>query len=295
MDSIRSKCTTCQPGGSGRLSKAIRLWTGFGIKTSLAEIVPLNWLMWNYWSDLSLDADCALFMWAQILSHTHALPNYHQQTPPPFLFPSFSPFLFHAHTHIQMQPHERHAIHKAEVYPQTYCQWPRKLSCITRRSSNSFKVKWLHQSWLLRSPAIKIKDFQRNDQLWHVSFVLIGSNNMMSTVNTLFHSLVSVNMWNIQKFKSVEGKALHSYILQAVFSHALQKCVTRKNICFNYITTHQFHSLWIGAGEGLLRWKQRTCHTYSRQERRFDWPPMTLMQRAFTLQAWYRSESMGHF
>lgn len=37
MDSIRSKCTTCQPGGSGRLSKAIRLWTGFGIQTSPAE------------------------------------------------------------------------------------------------------------------------------------------------------------------------------------------------------------------------------------------------------------------
>lgn len=42
MDSIRSKCTTCQPGGSGRLSKAIRLWTGFGIKTLLADDWPIK-------------------------------------------------------------------------------------------------------------------------------------------------------------------------------------------------------------------------------------------------------------
>lgn len=198
MDSIRSKCTTCQPGGSGRLSKAIRLWTGFGIKTSLAGIVPLNWLMWNYWSDLSLHADCALFMWVQILSHTPP-PKLSLAAPPPPP-PSSSSLLFHRslppsfmRTHTYKCKHTN-GIHKAVVYPQTYCHWPRKLARITDSSSYSFKVKWLHQSWLLRSPAIKIKDFQQTDQLQDVSFVLIGWNNMMSTVNIRFHSLVSVNM-----------------------------------------------------------------------------------------------------
>lgn len=144
MDSIRSKCTTCQPGGSGRLSKAIRLWTGFGIKTSLAGIVPLNCLMWNYWSDLSLHADSALFTWVQILSLTRAE-----------IIISNPPSFFHAHARTYKRKHTN-SMHKAAVYPQTDCQWPCKPACITNSSSYSFKVIWLHQSWLLRRRAIKI-------------------------------------------------------------------------------------------------------------------------------------------
>ena len=155
MDSIRSKCTTCQPGGSGRLSKAIRLWTGFGIKTSLArdcaiKLVDVKLLKWF----LSSQADCALFMWAQILSHTPP-PDLSLAAPPLLLllllsyFPSLPP----SHTHTRTNT--TNGVHKAVVYPQTYCQWPRKLARVTNSSSYSFKVEWLHQSWLLRSPSHK--------------------------------------------------------------------------------------------------------------------------------------------
>lgn len=104
--------------------------------------VPINWLIRVYQSDRSLHADRALFNFCQNKI-------YYQQPPPICLF---------FHHPISAVTHEKANTQMTNI----------KLHHILRHAlqtggSYSFKGQRLHHSWLLKSPAIKIKDFQQTD------------------------------------------------------------------------------------------------------------------------------------